>query len=159
MEVLRVELDRDELEEKSIQEHLGVLYVKGGYTLKEGTLVCLVLHRLAVQELCAHASLTRKVVPCNNKGYHSCLEPDTRCIFISVKACARTSMSGTRQQLTDAAGESRIPRVFVWNQTPDVFLSVSKPVPGPPCPEPDNISLMRPVKEEFLVLCLVPDST
>ena len=39
MELLRVELDRDELEEKSIREHLGVLYVKGGYTLKEGTLV------------------------------------------------------------------------------------------------------------------------
>ena len=49
MELLRVELDRDELEEKSIREHLEVLYVKGGYTLKEGTLVCLVLHRVAVQ--------------------------------------------------------------------------------------------------------------
>ena len=72
-----VELDRDELEEKSILEHLGVLYVKGGYTMKEGTLVCLVLHGVAIQELCAHASLARKVVPCNNEGCHSCLEPDT----------------------------------------------------------------------------------
>ena len=71
MELLRVELDRDELEEKSIRQHLGVLYVK------EGTLVCLVLHRVAVQELCAHASLARKVVPCHNEGCHSCLEPDT----------------------------------------------------------------------------------
>ena len=52
MELLRVELDRDELEEKSIREHLGVLYTKGGYTLKEGTLVCLGLHRVAVRELC-----------------------------------------------------------------------------------------------------------
>ena len=51
--------------------------VNGGYTLKEGTLVCLVLHRVAVQELCAHASLARKVVPCNNEGWHSCLESDT----------------------------------------------------------------------------------
>ena len=76
MELLRVELDRDELEEKSIRGHLGVLYVKGGYTL-EGTLVCLVLHRVAVQELCAHASLARKVVPCSNEGCHSCLQPDT----------------------------------------------------------------------------------
>ena len=39
MELLRVELDRDEPEKKSIREHLGVLYVKGGYTPKEGTLV------------------------------------------------------------------------------------------------------------------------
>ena len=52
MELLRVELDRDEPEEKSIREHLGVLYVKVGYTLKEGTLVCLGLHRVAVRELC-----------------------------------------------------------------------------------------------------------
>ena len=43
MELSRVEQDRDELEEKSMQEHLGVLYTKGGYTMKEGTLVCLVL--------------------------------------------------------------------------------------------------------------------
>ena len=77
MELLRVELDRNELEEKSILEHLGVLYVKGGYTMREGTLVCLVLHGVAIQELCAHASLARKVVPCNNEGCHSCLEPDT----------------------------------------------------------------------------------
>ena len=77
MELLRVELDRDELEEKSIREHLGVLYVKGGYTLKEGTLVCLVLHRVAIQELCAHASVSRTVVPCNNEDCHSCLEPDS----------------------------------------------------------------------------------
>ena len=63
MELLRVELDRDEVEEKSIREHLGVLYVKGGYTLKEGTLV---LHRVVIQELCAHASLAWIVVPCNN---------------------------------------------------------------------------------------------
>ena len=34
----------------------------------------------------------------------------------------------------------------VWNQTLDVFLSLSKTVPGPPCLEPDNNSLMRPVK-------------
>ena len=51
MEILRVELDCDEMEVKSIREHLGVLYVKGGYTLKEGTLVCLGLHRVAVREL------------------------------------------------------------------------------------------------------------
>ena len=50
---MRVELDRDELEEKSIREQLGVMYVKGGYTLKEGTLVCLCLHRVAVREPCA----------------------------------------------------------------------------------------------------------
>ena len=49
---MRVELDRDELEDKSIRERLRVLYMKGGYTLKEGTLVCLGLHRLAVRELC-----------------------------------------------------------------------------------------------------------
>ena len=77
MELPRVELDRDEPEEKSIREHLGVLYVKGGYTLKEGTLVCLVLHRVAARELCAHASLAMKVVPCNNEGCLSCLEPNT----------------------------------------------------------------------------------
>ena len=114
---MRVELDRDELEEKSIREHLGVLYVKGGYTLKEGTLVCLVLHRVAVQELCAHASLARTFVPCDNEGCHSCLEPHTGYIFIIAKACARTSMSGTRQQHTDAACQSIIPPVCVWNQT------------------------------------------
>ena len=39
----------------------------------------------------------------------------------------------------------------VWNQTPDVFLSLSKPVPGPPCLEPDNNSLMRPIKAKFLL--------
>ena len=61
MDLMRVELDQDELEEKSIRKHLGVLYVKGGYTPKEGTLVCLVLHRVAVQELCAHASLATKI--------------------------------------------------------------------------------------------------
>ena len=77
MELLHVELDRDEREEKSIREHLGVLYVKGGYTLKEGTVACVVLHRVAVQELCAYASLARTIVPCNNGGCHSCLEPDT----------------------------------------------------------------------------------
>ena len=58
--------------------------MKRGYTLKEGTFVCLVLHRVAVQELCAHASLAKKVVPCNNEGCQSCLEPNTCCIFISV---------------------------------------------------------------------------
>ena len=52
MELLRVELDRDEPEEKSIREHLGVLYVKGGYTLNDGTLVCLGLHRVPLRELC-----------------------------------------------------------------------------------------------------------
>ena len=52
MGLMRVELDRNELEEKPIREHLGVLYVKGGYTLKEGTLLCLGLHRLGVRELC-----------------------------------------------------------------------------------------------------------
>ena len=52
MELVRVELDRDELVEKSIRKHLGVLYVKGGYTLKEGTLVCLGLHTEAACELC-----------------------------------------------------------------------------------------------------------
>ena len=66
MELLRVELDRDELEEKSIREHLGVLYVKGGYTLKEGTLVCPVLHRGAIQELCAHASRPGKLSHATN---------------------------------------------------------------------------------------------
>ena len=45
IELLRVELDRDEVEEKSLREHLGVLYTYGGYTTKEGTLVCLVLCR------------------------------------------------------------------------------------------------------------------
>ena len=39
------------------------------------------------------------------------------------------------------------------------FLALSKCVPGPPCLEPDNNSLMRPVKAEFLMLCLVPDNT
>ena len=39
----------------------------------------------------------------------------------------------------------------VWNQTPYVFLSLSKPVRGPPCLEPDNNSLMRPVKAKFLL--------
>ena len=34
----------------------------------------------------------------------------------------------------------------VWNQTLDVCLSLSKPVPEPPCLETDNNSLMRPVK-------------
>ena len=63
--------------EKSIREHLLVLYMKGGYTLKEGTLVSLVLHRVAVQELCAPASLARTVVPCNNEGCHSCLEANS----------------------------------------------------------------------------------
>ena len=38
-------------------------------------------------------------------------------------------MSGTKQELTDAACQSRIP--------------------------PDNVSLMRPVKAEFLLLCLL----
>ena len=32
------------------------------------------------------------------------------------------------------------------------FLSLSKPVPRPPCVLPDNISLMRPVKAEFLLI-------
>ena len=77
MELLRVGLDFVEREEKSIREHLGVVYVKGGCTLKEGTLVCLVLHTVAVQELCAHASLARTIVPCNNEGCHSCLKSDT----------------------------------------------------------------------------------
>ena len=77
MELLCVELDRDEVDEKSIREHLGVLYVKGGYTLKDGTLVCQVLHMVAVQELCAHAPPARTVVQCNNEGSHSRLEPDT----------------------------------------------------------------------------------
>ena len=77
MELLRVELHRDELEEKSIREHLGVLYVKGGDTVREGTLVCLVLHGVAVQERCVHASLATNVVPWHNEGCHSCLEPDT----------------------------------------------------------------------------------
>ena len=124
MQLLRVEVDRDELEEKSIREHLGVLYVKGGYTVQEGTLVCLVLHSVAIQELCAHASLARKVVACNNEGCHSCVEPTTGCIIISVKGCAWASMSGTRQQLNDAACQSRIPPVCVWNQTQSFFISV-----------------------------------
>ena len=40
MELLRTELDRDELEEKSMQRHLGVLFVRGGYAAREGALVC-----------------------------------------------------------------------------------------------------------------------
>ena len=108
MELLRVELNRDELEEKSIREHLGVLYVKGGYTLKEGTSVCLVLQRVAVEELCAHAS--------------------------------RQAWPGKLSHATTKAV------TVVWNQTPNAFLSLSKPVPGPPCLEPDNNSPMRPVK-------------
>ena len=32
-------------------EHLGVLYVKGGYTTQEGTLVCLVLFKAVVGQL------------------------------------------------------------------------------------------------------------
>ena len=59
-------------------------------------------------------------------------------------------MSGTRQQLTDATCQSIILPVCVWNQT-QLFFSPSKPVPRPPCVEPDNISLMRPVKAEFLL--------
>ena len=43
MELLHVHLHLDELEEKSMREHLGMLYTKGGYTTIEGTLVCLVL--------------------------------------------------------------------------------------------------------------------
>ena len=124
--------------------------MKGGYTLKEGTLVCLVLHRVAVEEQCAHASLARTVVPCNNEGCHSCLEPDTRCIFISVKAYARTSMSRTRQQLTDAACQSIIPLVCLEPDT-TFFLFLSKPLPRPPCLDPDSISVMRPVTAEFLL--------
>ena len=61
-------------------------------------------------------------------------------------------MSGTRQQLSDAARQSIILPVCVWNQTQLFFLSLSKPVPRPPCLEPDNISLMRPVKAEFLLI-------
>ena len=59
-------------------------------------------------------------------------------------------MCGTRQQLTDAACQSIIPRVCVSNQT-QLFLSLSKRVPRPPCLEPDNISLMRPVTAELLL--------
>ena len=74
--------------------------------------------------------------------------------FISVKACTWTSMSGTTQHFTDAACHSRIPRVCVWYQT-QLYLSLSKPLRGPPCLEPHNVSLMRPVKAEFLLLCLL----
>ena len=59
-------------------------------------------------------------------------------------------MSGTRQHLTDAAYQSIILPVCVWNQT-QLFSSLSKLVPRPPCLEPDNISLMRPVKAEFFL--------
>ena len=31
-----------------MREHLGVLFVKGGYTTKKGTLVCLVLYKVAI---------------------------------------------------------------------------------------------------------------
>ena len=83
-----------------------------------------------------------------------CVWNQTQLFFIPVKACTSTSMSGTRQHFTDAACQSRIPPVCVWNQT-QLFLSLSKPVPRPPCLEPDNISLMRPVKARFLLFCLV----
>ena len=78
----------------------------------------------------------------------------TQPFFIILKACTSTSMSGTRQHFADAACQSRIPLVCVWNQT-QLVLSLSKPVPRPPCLEPDNISLMRPVKAEFFLLSLV----
>ena len=39
------------------------------------------------------------------------------------------------------------------------FLASSRCVPRPPCLEPDNNSLMRLVKGEFFLLCLVPDNT
>ena len=39
------------------------------------------------------------------------------------------------------------------------FLALSQCLPGPPCLEPDNNSLLRPVKAKFLLLCLVPDNT
>ena len=45
--------------------------------------------------------------------------------------------------------------LFVSGTRHNFFLSLSKPVPRPPCLEPDNISLMRPIKAEFLLLCLV----
>ena len=78
----------------------------------------------------------------------------TQLFFIHVPACTSTSIFGTRQHFTDAACQSRIPPVCVWSET-QLFSSVSKPVPRPPCLEPDNISLMRPVKAIFLLLCLV----
>ena len=74
--------------------------------------------------------------------------------FISVKACTSSPMSGTRQHFTDAACHSKIPTVCVQCQT-QVFLSLSKPMRGPSCLEPDNILLMRPVTAEFLQLCLL----
>ena len=37
--------------------------------------------------------------------------------FIPVKACARTSVPGTRQHFTCAACQNRIPPDCVWNQT------------------------------------------
>ena len=44
-------LDRDELEDKSMREHVGVLYFTGGDTTKQGTLVCIVLYRGAEGQL------------------------------------------------------------------------------------------------------------
>ena len=61
-------------------------------------------------------------------------------------------MYGTRQQLTDTACQSITLPVIIWNQTQLFFSSPSKPVPRPPCLELDNISLMPPIKAEFLVI-------
>ena len=83
-----------------------------------------------------------------------CVWNPTQLFFIRVKACTSTPMSLTRQHFTDAACQSRIPPVCVSNHT-QLFFSLSKPVPRPPCLELDNISLMRPVKAEFLLFCLV----
>ena len=44
MQLLPVGPDVAELEEKVLREHCGVLYMKGGYTTKAGTLVWLVLY-------------------------------------------------------------------------------------------------------------------
>ena len=45
MELCCAELHHDGPEEQGMREHPGVLYTKGGYTTKEGTVVCLVLYR------------------------------------------------------------------------------------------------------------------
>ena len=45
MELLRIELNGDELEKKLMREHLGALYGNSCYASKEGTAVCPVLYR------------------------------------------------------------------------------------------------------------------
>ena len=61
---------------------------------------------------------------CQSRILPVCVLNQAQLFFISVEACAWTSMSGTRQHFTDAACHSRIPPVCVWYQSQRFFICV-----------------------------------